>query len=587
MDALPKLSKADVLAYVGPREVDKGRPYAQRGALLRLRVQEGVLKADCLGTAPTPYRVEVTLTGTGARAFCSCPVGGDGRCKHVAALLLTYVNAPEQFTEVEALRTTLERYGKEDLITLIDRMVERYPDLETLVQTSAPDLTDTPVNPEAVRAQVQGMLRNASFARERRGWDDYGYGYGGHVEEDLKGVLTLAERYLDAGDVNSAATAYATVASEVMENYHEYEDEEGSLASLAQACAEGLGRCLAAARDANTREIVLSAMFELYCEDLELGGYGIGDGVPDDILEHATDDEKAEVAGWLQEALPKGDGFGKSFERKEMGSFLLKLQEGADDETFLRIARQTGRWRDLVGRLLALGRVAEAEEAARGTDDYTLLTLTEPFREAGEEDIAHKLVLARTRTSDDWRLLEWLRDDYAARGEDARALEVAQTLFWRRPSVAGYEDVRTLARRKGRWEALRETVQARLREGGEDALLTEIHLLEGDVDAALESLARATRGSVWPQTQLTLEVAGDAERTHPDEAAALYQREAERRIAARGRENYKEAARYLGRAAALFDRQGKFDAWEKYLLGLREAHRRLRALHEELDKAGL
>ena len=257
------LTKDDVRAWLGQKEIDKGRPYAQRGALLRLRVQEGVLKGDCLGSAARPYRVEVRLKDTGVQtsihsANCSCPVGDGGRCKHTAALLLTWIDFPELFTEVEAMTASLDAYSKEDLIALVSRMVERVPELETLVETSAPNLTETPVSAAAIKAQVQGLLGNVTYEREHY-WD-YDQGYPSHSRADLQDITHVAERYLTSGQLNSAATTYKTIADEVL-HYREFEDEEGSLASVAQRCAEGLVRCLERAEDENLRDIILTSLF--------------------------------------------------------------------------------------------------------------------------------------------------------------------------------------------------------------------------------------------------------------------------------------------------------------------------------------
>ena len=190
------LTKNDVRAWLGQKEIDKGRPYAQRGALLRLRVQDGVLKGDCLGSSPRPYRVEVRLKDNAVQsANCSCPVGDSGRCKHTAALLLTWIDFPELFTEVEAIAASLKTYSKEDLIALVSRMVERVPELETLVETSAPNLTEMPVSAAAIKAQVQGLLGNITYEREHY-WDD-DQGYPSHSRADLQDITHVAERYLD------------------------------------------------------------------------------------------------------------------------------------------------------------------------------------------------------------------------------------------------------------------------------------------------------------------------------------------------------------------------------------------------------
>ena len=586
------LTKEDVQAWLGQKEIDKGRPYAQRGALLRLRVQEGVIKGDCLGRGPRPYRVEAKLKGGHIqRANCSCPVGDGGRCKHTAALLLTWIDFPERFTQVKALRTSLNDLSKDDLISLVSKMVERYPDLETLVKTSAPDLTDTPVSADAIKAQVQGLLGNIGYEREQY-WG-YDGGYPSHSRDDLSDITHTADRYLESGQLNSAATAYKTIADEVLRNYHDFEDEEGSLASVAQTCAEGLMKCLARAENENEnlREIILTSLFELYCEDLDLGGYGIGDGIPEVIVEHATPDERREVARWTQNVIPKGDGWGKRFEREYLGQFLLQLQHDTlDDETFLRIGRETGRTEDVVERLLGLGRLDDATKEVRNAEDYRVSRLIDLFINAGHEDEAYRLVLEHSRTSDSDSFMEWLKAWHERRGEVNEAFEYSKTLFWRRPTIERYKEMRRLGERtsqeNNRWQAYRETLLTKLNQKEHYALLTEIYLSHGAVDAALGSLEQMQRMG-RASNRLSLAVARSAERSKPEEAIKLYRVEVDRLIKVRGRPNYAEAAQHLLRIQELYERLGWINVWEGYLRALREQHKRLRALKEEMDKVGL
>jgi uncharacterized Zn finger protein len=84
-----------------------------------------------------------------------------------------------------------------------------------------------------------------------------------------------------------------------------------------------------------------------------------------------------------------------------------------------------------------------------------------------------------------------------------------------------------------------------------------------------------------------IRVATAAEASHPEEASKLYCTEAEQLIAAMGRTNYVTAVEHLLRARDLQRRLGKEAAWDAYVARLRQDHRRLRALREELDRAGL
>jgi hypothetical protein len=66
-----------------------------------------------------------------------------------------------------------------------------------------------------------------------------------------------------------------------------------------------------------------------------------------------------------------------------------------------------------------------------------------------------------------------------------------------------------------------------------------------------------------------------------------YQDEAEKLIKARGRDNYTAAAGSLVKAKNLYEELDQTDKWEAYITALKERNSRLRALMEELEKAGL
>jgi len=58
-------------------------------------------------------------------------------------------------------------------------------------------------------------------------------------------------------------------------------------------------------------------------------------------------------------------------------------------------------------------------------------------------------------------------------------------------------------------------------------------------------------------------------------------------IGMRERKNYQAACTYLVKVRALYEKLGEGDAWTSYITALREQNRNLRALKEELARAGL
>jgi len=584
MSGLPPLTEADIRRWTGDESFRHGQRYFGQDAILNPCRVGMTLKAHCQGSRSQPYRVQITLGLKGmASGSCSCPVGGSGHCKHVAALLLTWLNDADTFVDVEDMATTLDRRSKPELIDLIGKMVERYPDLEMLVELPVPgEVTSKPVDAESIRRQIHRVFSSAG----------YEWGVASEVALDLGNVVDVGDGYVEREDWRNAAIVYETIIREALDQYQIMQDEEGDLNEVVNRCVGGLGQCLSATEDPAQRETILQALFDTYVWDVNFGGIDMGYEAPSVILEQSTPEERRLVAGWVRSAMPTSDSWSHDYHRQILGRFLLELEKDElDDEAFLRICRETGRWLDLVDRLLALKRVDEAADVARSAGDYDLLRLADVFVAHEQADLATELMRTRARTSQDTRLPEWLKQRAMERGDSKEALAWAQQLFWQRPSLEGYEQVKALSQSLGTWENLYVEILSRLSKQKQHTLLTEIYLKEGQVDRALESVKRVMSGAsgMWGmyQTPLSIQVAQAAEPSHPQESIRIYVDAAGQLIQARGRDNYTTAAKYLSRVRKLYRRLGEDKTWQALIADIRQQNSSLRALKEELSKAGL
>jgi uncharacterized Zn finger protein len=350
-------------------------------------------------------------------------------------------------------------------------------------------------------------------------------------------------------------------------------------------CAEGLGKCLDAETDPARREAVLRTLFEVVRFDIDQGGIGLSDRVPD-LEEHATAAERRTLAGWVREAMAGA----REWSRETLGGWLLDLEaDTLDDEAFLRVCRETGRTHDLVDRLLQLGRVDEATREAERASDWGLLTMADLFVSRRHGDVAERLVRERSRQSQDTRLLEWLKKRAIEQKDPAAALELAGKVFRVQPSLERYKEIRKLARKLGRWDGLRTRLLGFLEEKGHAYVLIPVYLDEGEIDRALEAVKPERRSAYGYGSGygMALDVAKAAEKTRPEAALEIYRRRAEGLIDQRGRGAYQEACKFLKKVRDLYRRLGEEAEWTRYIGRLREQHRSLRALQEELTRARL
>jgi uncharacterized Zn finger protein len=326
---IPAITHQDIVTWVGNDGVKRGAPYA-RNALSDLRRTGNTLKARCQGTAAWPYRVSATIGPHGRVTddSCSCPIGG--HCKHVAALLLAWMNDPAAFMEVEDLITNLERREKPELIALIKQMLVRHPELETLIELPLP------VKGKRAKPADAAKLRREVLSAFQHAGDDWHAA--AEVAAALEPLVQIGDDYAQLGDLRSAATVYQTIAQGVLEHYEGVEDEEGDLNGIVDACVTGLERCLGTVQEAAQREGMLRSLFEIYRWDIDYGGIGMGEDAPELLVSMTTPEERKLVASWVRDVLPVGNGRSESYHRERYGGFLLELeQDTLDDEAYLRI----------------------------------------------------------------------------------------------------------------------------------------------------------------------------------------------------------------------------------------------------------
>ena len=138
----------------------RGEDYFYHEAIENAMFHDWTLSATCQGSEDTPYRVCVELTPTGiADAECSCPYDWGGDCKHIVALLLTYVHEPEDIHSVEPVLTAIAEKPKATLLRVISELLKREPALVPIVKTYIDDVGesefgDTPTTPTASASTV-------------------------------------------------------------------------------------------------------------------------------------------------------------------------------------------------------------------------------------------------------------------------------------------------------------------------------------------------------------------------------------------------------------------------------------------------
>jgi len=571
---MPTLTEAQVERFIGSHSFSSNRAFARGSGLDNARRDGLSLKAEFEGSMPYPYRTEVLLGPDGVvSSDCNCSSHKYRPCKHVAAVLFTWLDQPKQFRSVESIHNTLAQLDRDGLIALIHKMLARAPQLEALFELPLPGMHKTAlVKVETVRGQVARALDSC----DRDEWRASSV-----VARELEPLLDTADEYVKAQAWQNAMTMFEVIARDVLEEHNTFNDHEGEFHGIIDRCVHGLEACLNGFGDSRRLQI-MRTLFDIWAWDVNFGGMDMGADAPAVILKEGTEEEKDQVAVWVQAAAAKSD----KWRFKSFNSFILDLRAyKMDDERYLDYCRKAGRTSDFIERLLVLGRVEEAISEARQVGNRTLLSLDALFATHNQPNLVEQIARERLPSSKGAILPEWLRELAEKRGNKEQVLQFTEQLFWIRTSLQGYTEVKEAAINVGTWSALRPTLMARLTEASEYDLITEIHVAENEIQDALNTLQK-TRGN-WASSGLATKVARAAETTHPHKAIDIYLNQAYRLIANRGRSNYATAAVDLVRVRDLYLKMNDEAAWSKVIGRVRADYSRLSALKDELRRAGL
>ncbi len=574
-DRLPQLTESLIRRLASGPSIERGEGYYYDGAILEPVRQGMELRAECQGSQYEPYQVSATLTAHGISATsCSCPYEGVGICKHIVALLLTYIHEPQAFRVIPPLDALLAQRSKAELIALIGEMLKRDPDLMSVVELSAAAQPGRPPDHQAYRRQIRRALRSDTLRA---------------LERELRALGDTAARLEKAEDWLGAGALYHLLLAETIGHYSDelqQMDEDGDIAILVNEFAEGLGRCLQEGQPASDmRRAWLEALLDAELTDIALGGIDLAPSAWDALLECATDEDWT----WIEKQVRAEIQKSHDWAREALVDLLRERRERhGEDEDAGALIRELGTPEQRAFLLVEEGKIEEAVRLMRQvlTGKPGLATqFADALVDAKATEAAVALVKERTQgeNADGW-CIEWLAKHYCKHGPRREAVAWQQRVFLQQPSVEAFQALREVSRKLETWEQVRAEALKALEGSKRFGPLTEVALHEGDVQRALDLLRMM---QPWERGHYQWEVAQAAEKSHPHEALSLYHELVERAIRGRDRRAYQQAAQYLKRMKAVYKSVNAHADWDAYLQSLRAQYRHLPALQDEMRQARL
>jgi uncharacterized Zn finger protein len=191
----PPITEASIRARTSEQSFSRGQEYYEGGFVLRLERREETLRGQVEGSSYGAYDVIVQLDADGVLlASCSCPYDWGGWCKHIVAVLLTCIHAPEKIIERPPLAELLAPLDREELAHLWTKLVEVHPRLldwlEAQLSLSQAEQKKTasqghrPLEPDTIRQQVHALLGSL---RQMRPSD--AYWHNGSIVHQLQEVM--------------------------------------------------------------------------------------------------------------------------------------------------------------------------------------------------------------------------------------------------------------------------------------------------------------------------------------------------------------------------------------------------------------
>ena len=571
------MSRAALRREAGARSFERGDSYFKSGKVSSLVEHEGTLAAKVQGTRS--YRVKLFIERKRIRCDCNCPLGQGGVfCKHGVAAGLAWLQAkPGQAPGRKPARSsgaTMEDVRawllSQDKSTLAGMLMEQAMDddklrrrlLLTVAKKSAhgPDLdTYRKAIDQAVNEEVEDYQ------------DVYNYASG--IGEGIDSIEELLKegRATEALDLSE----YALQALEGAMG--SVDDSDGHLGGLLDRLQDIHFK---ACRKAKPDPVAMAG--RLFEWELH-GNWGAFHGAAKTYSallgkKGLAEYRKRAEAEWAKVPPLKGgrrdaDGYSRRYRITHLMETLAK--ESGDVEALVAIQK-----RDLSSPSAYL-RIAEAYKE-NGNGDGAL-----EWAEAGRKAFPKDA---------DFRLLEFLADEYHRRKRHDEAMAIAWGYFAAHPSLEPYKTLKRHAGKADRWkewrlkavELLRQRIaKTKATHAGQWAgsppedrsELVRIFLWERDLEAAW---GEANAGGCSPP--LWLQLAEKREKAHPADTLSIYQRLIEPTLGPTNNEAYGRAVALLRKVQGLMGRLGKKKEFGRYLESVRAGNRQKRNFIKMLER---
>lgn len=572
-----KMTENILKSLSSPESFTRGHDLYQSDAVFDTFRQGDLLTGKCKGSSVPFYQIRVQLDEGGIQeASCTCPYDWGGYCKHIIALMLTYVNSPNAFIEQKNIKELLGQLDKDALVHLITKMVDKNPDLYSWLQTAIPaasaksqptqqrDKRKTEVSKTAYKRQIQSILHSLQGYRMSEAY----WMMGGMVDQ-LNHVRDTAYDFLEADDAQGALIILTTLLTEVSGSFDQFDDSDGELGGFFSELALPLVEAILSTGLSKTERRNLFNELEPVVE--ELSAYGIDDL---DVILAALN------LGWSEEVLDELEDYDYDESILTEAKLNILLRQNRVEE-FLKLCLEAGEYRRYILKQIEVGNFEKAKQVAWKTITQAsdALMVAKALRDAGY--LLDALRLAEKGLDLDGNKHElgaWLGPIEETQGQIDKAIKAYQAAFTSLPSLELYSIIKKLS--SANWGDLRPVLMQILQASPHTDVLVDVYLSEEEWDKAI-SIAK--KAGEWNYS-LIEKVADAVFPFRPDWVIQASRKQAEGLIAKTQSKYYATAARWLAKMKQAYLASGRKEEWLSYLEGLKSTYSRRPALQAELRK---
>lgn len=609
--SIANLDETSLRYHATDKSYQRGESYYQQGAVVDLCQRGNCLWGKVEGNDVEPYHVKIEFDAGGVtETECTCEYSFEGWCKHVVAVALTAIRTPEKIHQRLSLNELLDRLNHVQTQTLVQELVAKEPDLfnqiDRFVNKISPPIVQqiaitetrpkrqTSVDPQPYRYQTKQMMRDCLEHWEEGGEEN-------PIDTDLPEILDQAQAFIDRGEGNDALVILEAITQACVEDWDEVADYgadgEDLVALLDPIWAAAVLTAELSSEEAIDIQVNLEEWQDRLDGAFEICAAALRQGWDTPELVAVLQGQSEDL--WADGRPKYADKLARI--RLEM----LNLQERYS--AYLNLARAEDLVEEYLVMLAQLGRITEVMAASiRLKDAGQALAVAKVLRE--QEALDEALLIAQaglelpdrisTTPAEDrfftihqsplldrhrYELADWTSELAQELGDLATALTARITAFKLRPSMRGYQQIKTLA--GDTWQTLQPDLLQHLRtmdNWSHAEAKVQIFLAEGAIDDAI-----ATVDDSYARANL-IQLVMDAAISHRSAwVIATAIRPAEDIINRGKAESYQEAVNWLTRARAAYLQSGRQAEWEQYRTQLVTTHGRKRKLMGLIESAKL